>query len=70
VWWRWWWRRSPLSSKEFPGQIPACRRAFLSLVFSASQRRRCLSLNPPWLRFSGTIKYAKGRNLKWARVAT
>jgi hypothetical protein len=25
----------------------ACRRAFLSLVFSAPQRRRCLSLSPP-----------------------
>jgi hypothetical protein len=40
--------------------IPACRGAFLSLVFSAPQRRRCLSLSPPSLRFSGTMKYAKG----------
>jgi hypothetical protein len=37
---------SPLR-KEFPRQIPACRRAFLSLVFSVPQRRRCLSLRPP-----------------------
>jgi hypothetical protein len=28
-------------------QIFACRRAFLSLVFSAPQRWRCLSLSPP-----------------------
>jgi hypothetical protein len=28
-------------------QISACQRAFLSLVFSAPQRRRCLSLSPP-----------------------
>jgi hypothetical protein len=38
---------SPLR-KEFPWQIPACRRAFLSLVFSAPQRRRCISLMPPF----------------------
>jgi hypothetical protein len=25
----------------------SCRRAFLSLVFSAPQRRRCQSLSPP-----------------------
>jgi hypothetical protein len=41
---------SPLR-KEFPWQISACQRAFLSLVFSASQRRRCLSLSPPDLGF-------------------
>jgi hypothetical protein len=35
-----------LSGKEFPRQISLCRRAFLSLVFSAPQRRRCLSLSP------------------------
>jgi hypothetical protein len=29
-------------------------------VFSAPQRRRCLSLSPPLLRFSGTTKYARG----------
>jgi hypothetical protein len=39
-------------------------------VFSAPQRRRCLTLSPPWLRFLGTIKYAKGRWQKWARVAS
>jgi hypothetical protein len=33
--------------KEFPQQIFACRRAFLSLVFFAPQRRRCLSRSPP-----------------------
>jgi hypothetical protein len=37
---------SPLQ-EEFPWQIPGCQRAFLSLVFSAPQRRRCLSLSPP-----------------------
>jgi hypothetical protein len=40
-------RQSPLSGKEFTRQISACRRAFLSLVFSAPQRRLCLSLSPP-----------------------
>jgi hypothetical protein len=39
-------------------------------VFSAPQRRRCLSLSPPWLRFSGTMKYAKGQWQKWDRAAT
>jgi hypothetical protein len=39
-------------------------------VFSAPQRRRSLSLIPPWLRFSGTTIYARGRWQKWARVAT
>jgi hypothetical protein len=37
-----------------PRQIPACRRAFLSLVFYAPQRRRSLSLMPPFcLGFRG-----------------
>jgi hypothetical protein len=41
------------------------------LVFSAPQRRRCLSLSPPpSLRFSGMTIYAKGRWQKWARVAS
>jgi hypothetical protein len=39
-------------------------------VFSASQRRRCLSLSPPSLRFSRTTIYMKGRWQKWARVAS
>jgi hypothetical protein len=40
-------------------------------VFSAPQRRRCLSLSPPpWLRFLGTMKYTKGQWQKWARVAS
>jgi hypothetical protein len=37
---------SPLR-EGFPWQISACRRAFLSLVFSAPQRWLCLSLSPP-----------------------
>jgi hypothetical protein len=37
---------SPLR-EEFPRQISACRRVFLSLVFSAPQRWRCLSLSSP-----------------------
>ena len=42
------------SGKEFPRQISACRRAFLSLWFSASQRRRNISLvAPPCLGLSG-----------------
>ena len=42
------------SGKEFPRQISACRRAFLSLWFSASQRRRNISLVAPLvLGFSG-----------------
>jgi hypothetical protein len=41
------------SGKEFPRQISACRRAFLSLVFSAPQRWWCLSLSPPHLGFRG-----------------
>jgi hypothetical protein len=39
-------------------------------VFSAPQRRRCLSLIPPWLRFLGTIIYARGWWQEWARVAS
>src|SRR3954454_6075038 len=35
------------SGREFPRQIPACRRAFLSSWFSASQRRRNIWLDPP-----------------------
>ena len=45
--WRWRWRRFPPSGKEFPRQISLCRRAFLSLVFSASQRRRNMFLVAP-----------------------
>jgi hypothetical protein len=37
----------PLSGKEFPRQIFACRRAFSLYVFSAPQRQRSLSLIPP-----------------------
>jgi hypothetical protein len=29
-----------------------------------------ISEPPPWLRFSGTMKYAKGRWQKWVRAAT
>jgi hypothetical protein len=39
-------------------------------VFSAPQRRRCLSLTPPWLRFSGTTIYVREWCQRWARVAT
>jgi hypothetical protein len=35
--------------------------SFYLSVFSASQRRRCLSLMPPSLRFSGMTIYARGR---------
>ena len=35
------------TGKEFPRQISPCRRAFLSLVFSASQRRRNMFLVAP-----------------------
>jgi hypothetical protein len=42
------------------------------LVFSAPQRRRCLSLTPPpsWLRFSRTTIYVRGRWQERARVAS
>jgi hypothetical protein len=40
-----------LSGKEFPRQISACRRAFLSLVFFAPQRWLCLTLRPLDLGF-------------------
>ena len=44
----------PPSGKEFPRQISLCRRAFLSLVFSASQwRRNMLLVAPRVLGFSG-----------------
>src|SRR4051812_35981436 len=47
------------SGREFPRQIPACRRAFLSSWFSASQRRRNISLDaPPDLRFFG-LRYTR-----------
>jgi hypothetical protein len=39
-------------------------------VFSAPQRRRCLSLILPQLRFSGMTIYTRGRWQKWARVAS
>jgi hypothetical protein len=39
-------------------------------VFSTLERRWSLSLIPPYLRFSRTIIYARGRWQKWARVAT
>jgi hypothetical protein len=42
---------SPLREGISPAEFFACRRAFLSLVFSAPQKRRCLSLSPPRLRF-------------------
>jgi hypothetical protein len=35
--------------------------SFSLSVFSALQRRRCLSLSPPSLRFLGTTIYARGR---------
>src|SRR3954454_15094873 len=42
------------SGREFPRQIPTCRRVFLSSWFSASQRRQNISQNaPPDLRFLG-----------------
>ena len=42
------------SGKEFSWQISACRRAFLSLWFSASQRRRNISVvSLPCLGLSG-----------------
>jgi hypothetical protein len=44
--------------------------SFSLLVFSALQRRRCLSLIPSQLRFSGTTIYVRGRWQKWARVAS
>ena len=41
------------SGREFPRQISACRRAFLSLWFSASQQRRNISVvAPPCLGLS------------------
>ena len=42
------------SGREFPRQISACQRAFLSVWFSASRRRRNISLvAPACLGFSG-----------------
>jgi L-lactate utilization protein LutC len=35
--------------------------SFSLLVFSAPQRRRCLSLMPPSLRFLGMTIYVRGR---------
>ena len=44
----------PPSGKEFPRHISPCRRAFLSLVFSASWRRRNISsMSPLVLGFLG-----------------
>ena len=41
------------SGREFPRQISACRIAFLSVWFSASQRRRNISVvSPPCLGLS------------------
>jgi hypothetical protein len=44
--------------------------SFSLSVFSAPQRRRCLSLIPPRLRFSGMTIYARGQWQEWARVAS
>jgi hypothetical protein len=44
--------------------------SFSLSVFSAPQRRWCLSLIPPRFRFSETTIYARGRWQKWARVAS
>jgi hypothetical protein len=40
----------------------------LSGVFHPAEAAVSIS-EPPLLRFSGMIKYAKGQDLKWARVA-
>jgi hypothetical protein len=44
--------------------------SFSLSVFSALQRRRCLSLSPPQLRFLGMTIYTRGQWQKWASVAS
>jgi hypothetical protein len=47
------------SGREFPRQISACRRAFLSLWFSASQRRRNISVVSP-----SVLRVIEGRYMR------
>jgi hypothetical protein len=42
----------------------------LSSVFRPAEAAVSISEPPPRLRFLGTIKYAKGQDQKWARVAS
>jgi hypothetical protein len=60
---------SPLQEGISPADFYLAESFSLS-VFSAPRRRRCLSLTPPRLRFSGMTIYARGRWQKWARVAS
>jgi hypothetical protein len=61
---------SPLREGISPADF-CLPESFSLSVFSAPQRRWCLSLSPPpCLRFSGTTIYARGRCQKWARVAS
>jgi hypothetical protein len=60
---------SPLREGISPADF-CLPESFSLSVFSAPQRRRCLSLIPPRLRFLGTTIYARGRWQKWARVAS
>jgi hypothetical protein len=60
---------SPLREGISPADF-CLPESFSLSVFSAPQRRWCLSLIPPQLKFSGMTIYARGRWLKWASVAS
>jgi hypothetical protein len=60
---------SPLREGISPANF-CLPESFSLSVFSAPQRRWCLSLIPFLLRFSGTTIYARGRWQEWARVAS
>ena len=59
------------SGKEFPRQISACRRAFLSVwFFHLAAAAEYFSGRSPVLRILGRMKYVKGCRQKWARAAS
>jgi hypothetical protein len=59
----------PLWEGIFPADFCLPKSFSLSGVFRPAEAAVSLS-EPPRLRFLGTMKYAKGRWQKWARVAT
>jgi hypothetical protein len=61
---------SPLREGISPADFCLPESFFLSGVFRPAEAAVSISELLSQLGFSGTMKYAKGRDLKWARVAS
>jgi hypothetical protein len=60
---------SPLQEGISPADFSLSESFSLSGVFCPAEAAVSIS-EPPLIWFSGTMKYVRGRDLKWARVAS